>query len=154
MGAQRVPLDEPVDAEIDEGIDETVDDGIGGAGVPGRPTGFCCPRCGGVLGESSDGNVLRLECRTGHAATPEQLVEAKAAAVEDALWAAVRALEEKAALNRRLSERASRRRDGGDAAVHRREASAAERRATVVRQLLRLESGDDAVADGHEPPAT
>jgi two-component system chemotaxis response regulator CheB len=142
MSAERVPMD------------EAVDDGIGGAGVPGRPTGFSCPRCGGVLGEMADGDAVRLQCRTGHAATPDELAEAKAAAVEDALWAAVRSLEEKAALNRRLSERASRREDGGDADLHRREARAAERRASVVRELLQAETGDPAVVAGHEPRAT
>ena len=143
MTAERMPFDHHDGA-----------DGIGGAGVPGRPTGFSCPRCGGVLGEVSEGGALRLRCRTGHSTTPEELAHAKAAAVEDALWAAVRALNEKAAINRRLAERASRRQDGGDADVHWREATAAERRAAVVRELLQAESGDDRVTAGHEPPAT
>ena len=104
------------------------DEGFGAPGVPGRPTGFTCPRCGGVLGEVVDGRVVRLRCRTGHAVTPETLAEEKATDVEDALWAAVRALEEKAALAWRLSERGRRRDDGEGASPHRREAHAAERR--------------------------
>lgn len=128
-----------------------MDEGVGAAGVPGRPTGFSCPRCGGVLGEVVDGRVVQLRCRTGHAVTPEALVEEKAASVEDALWAAVRALEEKAALAWRLSDRDRRRDDGEGASRHRREAHAAERRATVVREVLGAVEGGNG---GERPQAS
>jgi hypothetical protein len=74
------------------------EEGLGGMGLPGSPTGLSCPVCGGVLGERAEGDELKLECRIGHVVVLEALLDAKAAAVEDALWAAVRALDEKAAL--------------------------------------------------------
>ena len=112
------------------------DEVVGGAGVPGRATGFSCPDCGGVLGEVLESGEVVLRCRVGHVLELDALVRAKAAAVEDALWASVRALEEKAALARRLFERAKRQEDTAGAERHRREWHAAERRAEVVRDVL------------------
>jgi two-component system chemotaxis response regulator CheB len=105
-------------------------------GVPGHPTGLSCPHCGGVLGERTDGNVSKLECRIGHVVLVEALLDAKATAVEDALWASVRALHEKAALTRRLSQRAERHGDLASAEQLRREADVAERRADIVQDIL------------------
>lgn len=110
--------------------------GLGGLGLPGSPTGLSCPRCGGVLGETVEGDELTLECRIGHVVVLDALLDAKAAAVEDALWAAVRALEEKAALAKRLAQRAQQREDLEAAARHARVAHAAERRAGIVRDVL------------------
>jgi len=111
-------------------------DVLGGLGIPGSPTGLSCPRCGGVLGEQAEGGELRLECRIGHVVVLDTLLAAKALAVEDALWAAVRALEEKSALARRLSQRAQQREDVEAAARHARVSRAAERRAGIVRDVL------------------
>jgi two-component system chemotaxis response regulator CheB len=119
---------------------------LGGLGLRGSPTGLSCPRCGGVLGELSEGGELRLECRTGHVLLLDTLLDAKTAAVEDALWAAVRALEEKAALERRLSQRAQQREDAEAAARHARVSQAADRRAAIVRDVL------TAPQAGDEPP--
>ena len=120
-------------------------DRLGPLELPGSPTGLSCPRCGGVLAERIDGHDLRLECRIGHVVVLEALLEAKAGAVEDALWASVRALQEKAALTRRLSQRAERRGDLVSAAELRREAGAADHRADIVREIL--EAADHAVED-------
>ena len=121
-------------------------DGLGPLELPGSPTGLSCPRCGGVLAERIDGQDLRLECRIGHVVVLEALLEAKAWAVEDALWASVRALQEKAALTRRLSQRAERQGDLVSAEELRREAGAADHRADIVRDIL--EAADRAVEDG------
>ena len=112
------------------------EEGLGGMGLPGSPTGLSCPVCGGVLGERTEGDELKLECRIGHVVVLDALLEAKAAAVEDALWAAVRALEEKAALARRMSQRAQNREDPEGATRHSRVARATERRAGIVRDVL------------------
>lgn len=111
-------------------------EGLGALELPGSPTGLSCHRCGGVLAERAQGSDIHLECRVGHVVILEALLEAKALAVEDALWAAVRALQEKAALNRRLSERAARHGDLVSADELRREAGAADRRADIVRDIL------------------
>ena len=72
----------------------------------GRPSPWPCPDCNGVLWEIDDGPVLRFRCRVGHAWEAESLLEEQAEGVEGALWMALRALEDRAALSRKLAERA------------------------------------------------
>ncbi len=62
-----------------------------------------CPECGGVLGEREEAGVTRWECRVGHRYSPESLVKAQADAVEAALWAAIRGLEDHGALLERTA---------------------------------------------------
>lgn len=69
----------------------------------GVPSAFSCPECGGVLWELKDGDMVRFRCRVGHAYTMKSLREEQADTLEATLWAAMRALEEKAALETRMS---------------------------------------------------
>jgi len=73
---------------------------------PGEPSPYSCPECGGVLWEIKDGELMRFRCRVGHAYTSETLTTEQALTVEHALWSALRALEEQAAVRRRMAERA------------------------------------------------
>jgi two-component system, chemotaxis family, protein-glutamate methylesterase/glutaminase len=73
---------------------------------PGVVSGFTCPDCNGALWELTDGDVLRFRCRVGHAYAVESLLAEQQAGVEDAFWIALRALEERGALLRRLIDRA------------------------------------------------
>jgi two-component system, chemotaxis family, protein-glutamate methylesterase/glutaminase len=66
-----------------------------------------CPACGGVLIERA-GDGVRFACHAGHAYTPESLVEQQGAALESTLWQAMRTLEERAELLRRLAGRTPR----------------------------------------------
>lgn len=63
----------------------------------GAASGFSCPDCHGSLWELKDGDVLRFECRVGHAYSVESMLAAQAESLENALWAALNALEERAA---------------------------------------------------------
>ena len=74
--------------------------------IPGEPSSLACPSCHGVLHFVPD-SVLRYRCRTGHAWTAESLIVEQDGAVEEAIWAALRALEERADLAERLATRAS-----------------------------------------------
>jgi two-component system, chemotaxis family, protein-glutamate methylesterase/glutaminase len=71
----------------------------------GQPSVFACPECHGVLWEIDDGKLMRFRCRVGHAYTADALRVALSETAEDALWVAMRVLEEKAALLRRLANR-------------------------------------------------
>src|SRR5262249_35831767 len=70
----------------------------------GVPSPFSCPECGGVLWEGKNGKPPNFRCRVGHAYGIASLAAEHKIRVEDALWAAMRALEEKAALATRISQ--------------------------------------------------
>jgi two-component system chemotaxis response regulator CheB len=71
----------------------------------GEPSAFTCPDCGGTLWEVRDGELLRFRCRVGHIYSPTAMLDAEAEANERALWAAIRSLEESAAVSRRIAEK-------------------------------------------------
>ncbi len=65
-----------------------------------------CPECGGVLWEVTERGIVQYVCQVGHTFSEESMVSEQDGAVEHALWSAVRILEEKAMLSRRLASRA------------------------------------------------
>jgi two-component system chemotaxis response regulator CheB len=67
----------------------------------GSPSGCTCPDCNGGLMAVSDGN---FRCWVGHAWTADSLLRARDGEVDTALWIAVRSLQEKAKLSRRLAK--------------------------------------------------
>lgn len=70
----------------------------------GLPSVFACPECSGVLWELKDRNLTRFRCRVGHSYGVQSLARELSQASETALWAAMRALEEKAAMQRRIAD--------------------------------------------------
>ena len=78
---------------------------------PGTPSQFACPECGGVLWEMDEPGMLRFRCRVGHAYTAKHLELEQGQSVENALWAAVRALEEGVSLFRRMAQAAAARKN-------------------------------------------
>jgi two-component system, chemotaxis family, protein-glutamate methylesterase/glutaminase len=107
-----------------------------GQDVPGRPSALGCPSCGGALWETQDGDVLRFRCRVGHAFAPEALLHSQEARVEEALWTALRALEERRVVLMRLSERLGNRGLSDRSRLYRESAADLERQAKVVRGVL------------------
>jgi two-component system chemotaxis response regulator CheB len=112
---------------------------------PGRPSGFSCPDCHGVLWAIRDGGLERYRCRVGHAWSPESLLTQQSEALEAALWIALRSLEERAALARRLAEPARRRGHRITASRFEEQATEAQQAARLVRDLL-LNRGNFATA--------
>jgi two-component system chemotaxis response regulator CheB len=68
---------------------------------PGIPSAFSCPDCGGVLWEIDDGQSVRFRCRVGHAFSPDSLLAAQNDVMEQALWSALKTLEERLASGER-----------------------------------------------------
>ncbi len=66
------------------------------------PIPLACPECQGPVWEFRDNTLVRYECLVGHRYTLRTLLEAQADEVETALWAALRAVEERANLQSRL----------------------------------------------------
>ena len=68
-----------------------------------HPSQFSCPECGGVLWEDMDGQIFGLRCRVGHVYSYDSLLDEQTQHIESALWAGLRALEEKAALLHKMA---------------------------------------------------
>jgi two-component system chemotaxis response regulator CheB len=114
----------------------------------GRPSTFTCPECHGALWESSDGEMVRYRCRVGHAYNPDSLLAEQDAALEAALWAALRALEEHLSLSSRMAERAELRGNAISSARFRERASDAAHRANVIRRVLHHTPAGPPIAAG------
>ena len=117
----------------------------------GRPSPLVCPECGGVLFEREQDDFLHFRCHVGHAFSEEAMFASQSRAVEGALWSAVRALEEKAELSRRLAEQAGHR--GLHRAVTQFETAAreAEHGSSVLRRTL-LKSPVRELSDAEAKP--
>jgi two-component system chemotaxis response regulator CheB len=115
---------------------------------PGTPSPYGCPKCGGVLWELDEEGDIRFRCRIGHAFTGRSLAAAEEAQLEDALWAAVRALEEQESMARRMLDRPWGR--GSERAQERvrQRVEDARRRADVLRELLLTPVGGNGPDEG------
>ena len=117
-GRDRVEIDDPADVA---------------ALLSGPPSGLTCPECGGALWEQQEaGGTWRFACHTGHAYSLASLVEEQGRSLEVVLWSAVRALEERADMHRRLARRTQTRRG----AVYEDRAVEAEGHASALRDML------------------
>jgi two-component system, chemotaxis family, protein-glutamate methylesterase/glutaminase len=103
---------------------------------PGQLTAFTCPECHGTLWEVDAGGVPSFHCRVGHRYAIDALVDSQAMGTETALWAAARALEEKASLSRRVAARLADSGHGASALKFERIAEDAEVQAAQVKLLI------------------
>ena len=78
----------------------------------GTQVPLTCPECGGAIWEVRHADPLRYRCHTGHAFTAAVLCKLQGNEVEEALWAAVRAMHEQEQLFRRLHRAAQASRHG------------------------------------------
>lgn len=103
---------------------------------PGVASDFSCPDCGGVLRAVPDPRAHHYRCQVGHAWNEESLMAAQVEGIEEALWAAVRALDEHAKLTRRVRDDFRRR--GADAVIAKldEQLSETEHHAREIRKLL------------------
>ena len=86
--------------------------------------------------QAKEDPILSFQCHVGHSWEGERLLDLKSEQVEDALWASVRILKERAALTRQVASRA---RSGGDterAARIDEQAALDDDRAESIRDLL------------------
>lgn len=72
---------------------------------PGEETGLTCPDCGGAINEYTEDEVVTYRCRVGHVYSSNSFTIEQSKTAENSLWAALRLLEERAVLMRRLAER-------------------------------------------------
>ena len=134
--AEPAGISPEVPEELRLEVRMAAEDGSGGRpyGQSEQPVALSCPECGGALREISDGELLRYRCHVGHAYDANLLLGAQTQGVERALWSALRALEERAALLRRMAAQGS---SGNSLATRWAElATEHEAQAQAVRSLL------------------
>jgi two-component system chemotaxis response regulator CheB len=136
LAGRRSPHEETV-------VDDDLDPSTASADEQeGEITELRCPDCGGTLWEVA-GDFPRYHCRVGHAYSPESLVAEQSAALEEAMWAAVVALEERADLAERMAKRADRAHRHAMSARYNRQAIDARRRADAVRSAIPHDEDDE-----------
>jgi two-component system chemotaxis response regulator CheB len=96
-------------------------------------SGFTCPNCHGSVWEIDDGGLPRIECRVGHAFSVDAFLGEQAIALEDAIWSAINALEERGMSLRRFAEKF--------AGIERRKLAYLEQAEVVERQAGLLRDG-------------
>jgi two-component system chemotaxis response regulator CheB len=97
----------------------------------GQLAGLTCPDCGGAIWETDD-DPARYVCHVGHAFSRDSMLQEQGRALEITLWSALRALEERADLLRRVA-----RRTGGGARTRLQERAAeADEHAHALRHTL------------------
>jgi two-component system, chemotaxis family, protein-glutamate methylesterase/glutaminase len=144
------PLDPPPDGGVEDPTSQQIDlveVEFGREDPVGDPTLLTCPDCGGVLLQRDEGSLVRFACQVGHAYSPESLDEEQGEALESALWTAIRTLDERADLLRRMARRADR--SGADPTVVRlnRKAETVTGHADEIRTtLLRLRGSESDLA--------
>jgi two-component system chemotaxis response regulator CheB len=110
---------------------------VGAGDTPGEITGITCPDChGSIWLQGGNGDAAAFTCRVGHSYSPEVFFEIQAANVENALWAGVRSLEEKASLAAVMASRAARFDDREAAERYEMRRQAAGENAETLRKLL------------------
>jgi two-component system, chemotaxis family, protein-glutamate methylesterase/glutaminase len=103
---------------------------------------YACPECGGVLEEAKEGGMLRFRCRVGHMYSPESLLAEQTEAVEKALWAAIRSMEEQAEFSDRLADTSRQKKRPRLAHRFTEKAGASRENATILRDLLQRTSDE------------
>jgi two-component system, chemotaxis family, protein-glutamate methylesterase/glutaminase len=104
-------IDKPVEPNRQPAAERGPDPGptleIADKGAPsdGDLTPLTCPECGGALWEHQEGDAIRFRCHVGHAYSPESMQTEQGRALEAALWSALRSLQEREALFRRIARR-------------------------------------------------
>ena len=133
--------DYPVPDDVRIEVDIAGEDKARDAGVLrlGEASTYACPECHGVLLQMKDGVPPRFRCHTGHAYTLDSLLSEMDEAIEDSLWNAIRALEERVMLIREAAEHLRAEHGDGDDLFAR--AAATQQRADLVRQAALQDSG-------------
>jgi two-component system chemotaxis response regulator CheB len=134
---EDVMPEEPRDAA------ETGMDRIHRADALGPPSPFTCPDCGGTLWQIEHGRVVQFQCHVGHRFGPDSLVIAQEDAIGQALWTALRAVEEHSELHRRMATRARTSQWPQIAEEYDARAAAAEARADILRRVLMPRAADE-----------
>jgi two-component system chemotaxis response regulator CheB len=109
----------------------------------GNISAFTCPDCHGSLVQLTNGNLQRFRCHTGHSFGSASLVAELTDSVEQSIWTAIRAVEERIRLLKHLAQHASDLDQTEAISTLDRELEENERRADLLRQAAMLDGSKD-----------
>lgn len=102
----------------------------------GKPSKIVCPDCNGVLWELTGSMPPRYRCHTGHAFTQRSLEYTQGVRADEALWNALRALEERERLLRDFARTSRERGNESEASRLETEAEHAQTHATQLKRIV------------------
>lgn len=107
----------------------------------GPYTDYSCPDCGGPLHEAGSSGPRRYRCAVGHAYSRLALVDGQQAAIERAMWGAVRLLDERSLMLRRLAAESAERGSTDLTRFYEQRQQEAAEQAVVLRDFLTAPQG-------------
>jgi two-component system, chemotaxis family, protein-glutamate methylesterase/glutaminase len=105
----------------------------------GEISEFTCPDCHGSLIKLTNDKLLRFRCHTGHSFGGASLLAELTDSVEESVWTAIRAVEERIRLLKHLAQHASDLEQTEAISTLERELQENERRADLLRQAAMLD---------------
>jgi len=105
----------------------------------GEVSEFTCPDCHGSLIKLTNDKLLRFRCHTGHSFGSASLLAELTDSVEESVWTAIRAVEERIRLLKHLAQHASDLEQTEALSTLDRELQENERRADLLRQAAMLD---------------
>jgi two-component system chemotaxis response regulator CheB len=139
VGERRSPM--PKDLEIETKIALGADAADLDVKQLGEISEFTCPDCHGTLVKLTNDKLLRFRCHTGHSFGGASLLAELTDSVEQSLWTAIRAVEERIRLLKHLAQHASHLEQREMISTLDRELQENERRADLLRQAAMLDGG-------------
>lgn len=133
--AIAVPKEIELEANISEQQMDT-EQLIASVEAIGTRTFFTCPSCNGNLWQIGNAEPLRFRCHLGHSFTVNALLAEQTRNLENALSSAVRLMEEKVMMSRRMAERRRAMNLLEAAEPYEQYAEHLDREVTVLRELL------------------
>jgi two-component system, chemotaxis family, protein-glutamate methylesterase/glutaminase len=101
----------------------------------GEPSIYACPECHGVLLKLQEGNNVRFRCHTGHAYSVDTLLAEFTEQTEEALWNAIRCMEESVMLMKHLAAHYSEQKQNDAARALLKKAQESQQRTDLVRRV-------------------
>lgn len=102
----------------------------------GTRTTYTCPECNGSIWQIGSSEPLRFRCHTGHSFTANVFLSEQTQNLENALWSAVRAMEEKVTFARQMAERMESYNLSNDAAKYQEHAKGLDQEVALIRGLI------------------
>jgi two-component system, chemotaxis family, protein-glutamate methylesterase/glutaminase len=100
LNGSTVPQDILAESELVEKLITSID----AVSKLGDHSLYACPDCGGGLWEIKENNFRRYRCHIGHLYSEADLLKKQQENIEESLWVALRMLEERKSLLKRISE--------------------------------------------------